>query len=328
MRSRINTFENQASLAAARAALKDNVVPGLAAGVQGRVLEIVSDGELRADSWPDGGAYVNAETPCSAAWGVGAAEGARLVIWLLGPERVADTAQVYHQLGRELADGAAVILASEVPWAGKKLCEGEYGEYTAEETTSALVLAGAERIVQMVEGPVFRLWHARIGGGRAHLSLVEAAERLTNGDWLGAENALATMEKPLTSLLAVREYALLAAGCRDLGDSRAACLEALSEVLRIDPCCARAMCGIGRIAALGGDLSTALEFFDAALKQEPALVAALHGRAVALEGLGDLAGALETARMAAELRPASAVMRAKVHQMGEALARPCEIAQP
>jgi hypothetical protein len=321
MASRRNSSDSRSFLTAARAALKDKIVMDLAGEVEGRVVEIlpVGHGGASACLWPSIVSYADGEVPQPVAWRPGVVTGAGLVLWLFGPERIAEPHRIYHRLARELGAGAAVVIASEAPWAGKQLSEGEFGEYTSEETTASLVLTGAEKIVQLVEGPIFKLWLARVGCGKAHRSLVDAAEHLERGDWLGAENALATMEKPLTSLLAVREYALLTAGCLDLGDDRAACLGALSEALHIDPYCARAMCGIGRIAALGGDLSIALDFFKLALEREPALVAALHGKAVVLEALGDLPEALKAVRIAAALRPSSAAIRAKEGELARAV---------
>ncbi|MCP4679853.1 MAG: hypothetical protein GY854_31045 [Deltaproteobacteria bacterium] len=245
-------------------------------------------------------------------------EPAGMALWLFGPERVTDPAAIYRLLYDNLAKDGILVIASEAPWPGKILCPGEYGEYTSEETASALTRAGFKDITSLIESPFFRMWKTNVEPGSAHQVLFEAEKCLGSGNWNAAEEQLMKLKEPLESVEAVREFALLVAACHDLAGRPEQCLDALTETLRIDPNCARAMCGLGRLSALGGDLGSASDFFSSALKLQPALVAALHGQAVIKEAEGNLEEAFPSMMAASDLRPKDDDLMTETVRLGNA----------
>ena len=252
---------------------------------------------------------------------------ARFGLWLFGPERVENPAAVYRALSDSLEDGATILIASEVPWPGKILGPDETAEFTAEETSASFVRAGFTDVDRLVEGPFFRIWRATKSEGKTHAALIRAEEALAAGEPAIAEQALEGITDQMDSVETVREFALLVAACHDLAGRRTACMDALSEALMLDPRCARAMCGLGRIAALSGELESAAEFFDAALKCEPALVAALHGQAVVREAKGDLDGAFSLMMTASDLRPKSDALLNETSRIGNQLGKLDEVSR-
>jgi tetratricopeptide (TPR) repeat protein len=142
---------------------------------------------------------------------------------------------------------------------------------------------------------------------------------LTAGNWQAAVEALGKLDDRLDSLAAVGEYALLLAACHDLAGNTARSYAALTEALRLDPQCGRALCGLGRLAALNEDLDGALLFFDAALRKSPYLVAALEGRATLNEVLGNLRSAYEDLLDASSFRPKDRELLLDVIRVGNQL---------
>ncbi len=290
----------ESALECAREALREYVVRPIAKEISGSIVEVyVDEGGIRLRFYADYDDYNSGKIVEEDQ----AVEPAELALWLFGPERVVEPSKVYRLLSAQLAEGATVLVSSESPWPGKILSPGEFGEYTSEETSAALTRAGFEEIGKLIEGPFFRLWHARRSAGSVYLALCRAEDHLSDGEWEQAEQHLAGVNEPLGSHDAVREYALLVAACHDLAGRSDACLDALTEALKLDPRCARAMCGLGRIAALRGDLGSAADFFESALRIQPSLVAAHHGRAVIKEAEGEIAEAFASMMTASDLRP-------------------------
>ncbi|MCP4601871.1 MAG: hypothetical protein GY847_15385 [Proteobacteria bacterium] len=319
----MNPLTPEDALECARQALREHVVLPIAKETPGQVVEVCID-EVQSvfcKRYQNGTDYTEAKVDVETkkeSENDALKESAHLVLWLFGPERVPEPPQVYRLLSRNLVEKATAIIASEAPWPGKILSPGEFGEYTAEETAAALVRAGFTEIVQLMEGPFFRLWRARRAVGSAHIALIDAENYLDVGNWREAEKSLESVNEPLGSLEIVREYALLVAACHDLAGRTELCLDALSEALRLDPYCARAMCGLGRVAALKGDLGSAQDFFASALKLQPALVAALHGQAVISEAEGNLAKAFSSMIIASDLRPKDDDLMIETVRLGNA----------
>jgi Flp pilus assembly protein TadD len=244
---------------------------------------------------------------------------ADIAIWLFGPEREVTPSEVLRTLSESVSTDGAVIIASEVPWPGKILASDECGEYTKEETAAMLIRAGFHEIETVIEGPFFRITKAKKCPGNAYRSLIEAEQCLDKGNFVQAEVVLNSLSEQMQSVEMVREYALLVAACHDLAGRHDPALEALSEALTLDPRCARAMCGLGRIAAIKGDLATAKDFFESALDCEPALVAGLHGMAVIQEARGEMKAAYRSMTIASDLRPSNENLLSDAARLGNAV---------
>jgi tetratricopeptide (TPR) repeat protein len=217
-----------------------------------------------------------------------------------------------------------VIVATECPWRGKILAPDEYAELTDEEMASSLVRAGFGAIERHVDGPFFRLWSARLEPGSAHELLSRASAMLEKKDPAAAEEVLSNLHEPL-SPDGVREYGLLVAACHDMAGRAEQAMAALSQILEIDPGCARALCGLGRLAALGGELNTARALFEQALSGQPALVAALRGKSAVAEALGDLQEAYSAVLTASDLRPTDDQLLVETVRLGRACGKQAHI---
>jgi len=321
------------ALECARAVLKENIILPLVKNNKGGILEAhcVRDGQIEyryhrtSDDYlanigqTTGTVLRQGEIPDNLDIG--------LALWLFGPERVETPSVVYRALSQLVSIGGNILVASEAPWPGKILSLGEYAEYTPEETIGCLVRAGFESIGEVIGGPFFRLFSGKRSHSKIYLSLMEAQDLLTEGNWEEAQIVLEKVKDPLLSLEAVREYALLVAACHDLAGRSVECLEALSEALNLDSTCSRAMCGLGRMALLRGDLGSAEEFFSAALRHQPSLVAALHGKAVVMEAAGKMDEAFETMVAASDLRPGNHDLMSEAMRIGNEIGRGEEVSR-
>jgi len=324
-------YKREDATECAREAVREQIVLPILARVSGRIVEVERRSAIESALvfHEDIHAYRRALT--SPSDGADAqqvpSEKAAAGVWLFGAERVENPTVIYRRLAESLADGAILLAASEVPWPGKILSSEESAEYTAEETAAAFVRAGFADIDRMVEGPFFRIWKATKRDNGAHAALCNAEDYLGTGDFASAERELDGITEQMSSTLVVREFALLVAACHDLAGRQAACLDALSEALMLDPRCARAMCGLGRIAALTGDVDGASDFFDAALRCEPALVAGLHGKAVVLESKGDPEGAFAAMVTASDLRPKNDQLLSEAARLGNIIGKLDDVAR-
>ncbi len=312
------------SIDAARVALRQGHLEAEARGTKGPVVEVLSLPEgPRLLTWLDGSSY--GETPAQdrpiAEVCFDEALEAELLVWLFGPERCAEPASVYRALWKMAAPKARLVIATEAPWPGKTLCPDEHAEHTSEELAASLTRSGFEGIGRMVDGPFFRLWQAQRRETEAPLVLAEAEDALIAGDWDKAGRHLENLTESLTSKNAVREYALLVAACHDMAQRPTQCFEALKETLALDESCARAYCGLGRLCALGGNWDASLTFFEKALSIEPALVAALHGKAAVLEAQGRVDEAFTFVVHASDLRPRDNVLMEEVVRLGNAIGK-------
>jgi tetratricopeptide (TPR) repeat protein len=320
------------TMASSRAALRESVIFPLAEETDGHIAELVSirQGDCHIERFDSVDAYkAYFHTIDEASFpGEGAANAAAtMVVWLFGPEREASPTEIYRALSDAVMPGGQIVVASEAPWPGKILASDEWGEYTNEETAAALIRAGFYDIDAIVEGPFFRLIRAKRRTDNVHRAFMDAERFLDQGDHASAEAALNSVTEQMDSALLVREYALLVAACHDLAGRPEHALEALSEALTLDPRCARAMCGIGRIAALKGDLTSAAEFFQSALRCEPALVAALHGMAIIQEAGGDLRSAYRSMVTASDLRPRNDALLSEAARLGNAIGKINDVAR-
>ena len=322
----------EGAIASAGDALRADTVGPMARGTQGPVLEIVprTNGEVGASIWTDGDAYVKGEAafcldPEDIAEGTTFGEPARLAVWLFGPERCRNPEAVYKWLSANTADDATLVLATEVPWMGKVLSPSEFAEYTDEEIGAGLVRVGFDKVRQVVPGPYFRLFTAERNGAVRDGFLTGVKDALDEGDTDEALRRLSGVEDGIESLAAVREYALLTAASHDLAGERDSAVEALIEALRIDPTCARAMCGLGRIAALEDDLENAALFFNGAINQQPFLVAALRGYGAVCEAINEKELAYDSMVAASELRPADEELLFEAVRLGNLLGRQDEV---
>jgi tetratricopeptide (TPR) repeat protein len=310
---------------ASRVALRESVVFPLVRETTGIIIEAATTSAAAPDILRfDGGdayeAYFSnidetAPTPPVKA----PEEPAEIAIWLFGPEREMSPSNVYRALTEAIAPNGTIFVASEVPWPGKILAGDERGEYTLEETEAMLIRAGFYDVESIIEGPFFRITRAKKSTSNAYRALIEAEAHLDAGEPARAEQALNSLTEQLDSAAMVREYAMLIAACHDLAGRHEQTLEALSEALTLDPRCARAMCGLGRIAAIKGDLSTANDFFQSALRCEPALVAGHHGMAIIQEAEGKLMDAYQSMITASDLRPKNEALLSEAARIGNAI---------
>jgi len=318
-------------IGASRAALRESVIFPLVRSVGGRIAEVSPEKHdaPRIQTFEDADAYEGAftsteDTPPEVS--APADLSADIAVWLFGPEREARPSEVYRSLTEAVSPGGIIVVASEVPWPGKLLAGDEHGEFTAEETAAMLIRAGFHDVESIIEGPFFRITKARKTPGNAYRALIEAEQFLDVENHRDAEAVLNSLSEQMSSAEMVREYALLVAACHDLAGRHEHALEALSEALTLDPRCARAMCGLGRIAAIKGDLATAADFFESALRSEPALVAGLHGIAVIQEAAGDLRSAYKSMLTASDLRPKNDALMSEAARLGNAAGEKTDVA--
>jgi tetratricopeptide (TPR) repeat protein len=318
-------FKHEQTVTLSRNALRESIIFPLIDAETGPIAEVLANPETGAPvlaRFEKGTAYRDYHQPADAERPFpkeASDSDALTAVWLFGPERVETPSTIYRRLSRIVAPKGRVLVASEVPWPGKILAQGEWGEYTTEETGAALIRAGFKDVEMIIDGPFFRLATARRSESDAFISLLEAEALLDRGDHVAAEQVLGGITAQMDSTLIVREYALLVAACHDLAGRADHALEALSEALTLDPRCARAMCGLGRIAALKGDLSSARDFFSSALKFQPALVAGLHGIAVIEEASGHLDVAYKAMIAASDLRPRNDDLMSEAARLGNAI---------
>ncbi|MDJ0761577.1 MAG: hypothetical protein QNJ97_01205 [Myxococcota bacterium] len=322
------------ALACARDTLRSQIVFPTVEAISGAVAEvdIRSAGQVVIEHYEDADAYVRREPshlhplggkpPGNTSIGT-----AQLGVWLFGPSRVNTPSHVYRLLSSRVDKGHKAIIATETPWQGKLLTPQEYGEYTTEETCAMLIRTGFERIDEVISGPFFSLWEAYRSEDETYQILIDAEIALDKGDWASAEQGLASIEQQLKTAEMVREYALLVAACHDLAGRVPQCLDALTCALDLDPQCARAMCGLARIAALKGDLESADQFFSSALKHQPALVAGCHGLAVVKEAQGKLDDAFLMMMTASDLRPKDDGLMMETVRIGNAAGKGTEVSR-
>lgn len=314
-------YKHEKAVAFSRDALRESVIFPLVRKTSGGIVEVYPTrrGEEPALKWfDDADEYVRRCQDSEEAPGKTDAvnQDIKLGIWLFGPEREEIPSRTYRMVSETLSPGGSIIVASEAPWPGKILATGEFGEYTTEETVASLIRSGFKDVESIIEGPFFRITRALRSPSDAHVALVEAERCLDQGDHANAELALNSITAQMDSAPMVREYALLIAACHDLAGRPEHALEALSEALTLDPRCARAMCGLGRIAALKGDLASSRDFFQSALRCEPALVAGLHGMAVIEEAEGNLKEAYRAMLTASDLRPKNSDLLSEAARLG------------
>lgn len=322
MSSTMEPYKHERAVAFSRDALRESVILPLVQKTSGGIVEVCPTmrGEEPAfKRFDDADEYMrffqDDEEVAPDETGLGNRD-IQLGIWLFGPEREESPSRTYRMVSETLSPGGSIIVASEAPWTGKILAAGEFGEYTVEETVASLIRSGFKDVESIIEGPFFRITRALRSQSDAHVALVEAERHLDQGDPASAELVLNSITSQMDSALMVREYALLIAACHDLAGRPEHALEALSEALTLDPRCARAMCGLGRIAALRGDLASARAFFQSALRCEPALVAGLHGMAVIEEAEGNLREAYRVMLTASDLRPQNSELLSEAARLG------------
>jgi len=328
------TLRLEEAVSQARNAIKSHTIAPLTANIKDPVIEVLpaANGNPKAFIWVNGQSYQRGDAPVildsddmlSDNFLGGAPAG--FALWLFGPERVADPGKVYKWLGGAMAHGALLVIASEVPRVGKILSEKEFGNYSEEETAANLVRAGFEGIREMVEGPIFRLWSASRTSTEHREAFAAAQSCLELGEWALATQRLESIEDSIDTLQELKEFAILMAACHDLAGRPLDAMETLFEVLRIDPECARAMCGIGRLSALGDNLQSAAVFFNAALECQPFLVAALQGSAAVEEATGNNDKAWLALKTASDLRPIDEDLLFETVRMGNAAGLQDEIA--
>ncbi|MBN2528290.1 MAG: hypothetical protein JXR76_17995 [Deltaproteobacteria bacterium] len=307
----------------ARKMLKLELLKDVASKTNGPLVEIVSypDGNPGGFLWLNGASFNRGDVPIGfnledMQRGQPWLDDIRFAVWLFGPTQVKNPLKVYRWLNRHMSWNATFYMATEIPWRGKKPQFHEYGHYADEEIHASLVRSGFERIHHSVDSPYFRIWTAQKSHCLSPELFQRVEEQLSRGNWREAVDALGKLDDKLDSLPAVREYALLLAACHDLAGNTAQAYAALSEVRRLDGDCARALCGLGRLAALDDDLWGALAYFDLALKKSPQLVAALHGRALMCESLGDYTTAYEDLVDASNFRPQDEALLRDVIRLG------------
>ena len=333
MSSTMEPYKHEKAVAFSRDALRESVIFPLVRKTSGGILEVSATmrGEtpsfLCFDSAEEYLSHHLREEAPSEGGGRRNSDDVNLGIWLFGPERDECPSKTYRIISEKLNPGGSILVASEVPWPGKILAAGELGEYTIEETIASLIRAGFKDVESIIEGPFFRITRALRSQSDAHVALVEAESFLDRGDHESAEKVLNSITTQMDSAPMVREYALLIAACHDLGGRPEHALEALSEALTLDPRCARAMCGLGRIAALKGDIASARDFFRSALRCEPALVAGLHGMGVIEEAEGNLKEAYLAMRTASDLRPKNSELLSDAARLGNLIGELDDVAR-
>ena len=317
----------------ARDMLKMDLIKEEIRGAAGAVVEIVSypNGDPGGYYWVNGEAFHRGDAPIGfdlndmkngQPW-LGDIETA---LWLFGPSQVKEPGVVYRWVHSRMSPDAAFYVANEIPWRGKSPQMQDYVNYTDEEIHASLVRGGFENISHSDEGPYFRLWKASRSSSIHPELFYKVESHLSAGKWRTAVEALGELDDKLDSLPAVREYALLLAACHDLAGNTSQSYAALTEALRIDPQCGRAMCGLGRLAAIKQDFEGALLFFESALKRSPSLVAALEGHALVCELMGDLQSAYEDMVDASNFRPRDEDLMFDVIRLGNRLGYQDEVA--
>lgn len=314
------------ALGEARKKLKVDWFQEKALNIKGAVVEIVSypNGKPGGYIWFSGKSFAKGDVPVGFDYndmnnGQPWLEDIQMAIWLFGPSRVEEPLQVYRWLNHAMADGATFYMTTQIPWSGKMPLDFEFGQYSDEETHAALVRTGFNRIGQSVNGPYFRLWNATKSKEVDSYIFQRVEKHLNAGNWRVAVELLGQLDEKLDSLAAVREYALLLAACHDLAGNTKQSYAALSETLRLDPECGRAMCGLGRLAALNGDFVGASIFFESALKKTPCLVAALRGHAAICEMVGDVEQAYKNIVDASNFRPMDENLLFEVIRLGNTI---------
>jgi tetratricopeptide (TPR) repeat protein len=227
---------------------------------------------------------------------------AKMAFWLFGPAHMNDPQGVYKWLSELLYDGAPLVIAEESLWVEKFPDPEEYLKHTTEEICAMLARSGFNKTATHVDGPYFRLWRAQKSSSSAHRYFDAIQILLSKGDWNRALKKLNQMEEHLFDLPSIKEYLLLMAAAYDLKGNLNYAVQTLNEVLRIDPLCARAMCGFGRIAALKGDLKNAYLWFATALEHQPYLVSALLGQSAVYELTGQIEKAYKNMKLASNMR--------------------------
>ncbi len=296
------------------------------ADVKGTVVEVLSwpNGEPAGYHWDNGRDFANGGAPVAFDFRKSSSElpwkdKIHAVIWFFGPSKVKSPQSVLAWLHARMSDDGMIHLTNEIPWHGKTSQTQEFALYNNEEIHALLVRNGFNCIEHLEEGLYFRHWRARKSTNVVPERFMKVETELTNGDWQAAVAALGKLDDQLDSLPAVREYALLLAACHDLAGNTARSYAALTEALRLDPRCGRALCGLGRLAALNDDLDGALLFFDSALRKSPYLVAALEGRATVNEMLGNYRSAYEDLLDATSFRPGDRELLLDVIRVGNQL---------
>jgi hypothetical protein len=315
----------------ARETLARELAERLVRDVSGAVLEIRHDGMLpavvsfweNAASWPGkqptGGFILGEDTPSNSA-----AAPAAFAVWLFGPERAPSPKEILRRLAGLVKVGGTVVVASESPWPGKSLAADEFGEYTAEEIAAYMVRAGVGERMRHAAGEGFAVWIGTRSGNPTFDGIAVAAHAVENGQHEVAERALESASRQLEERQAVLELILLTAACHDLAGRYHECAEALVEAVALEPRCARAMCGLGRIALLLGQTDEARAWFARALTLQPALVAGLRGMALACERTGAARESYGHLAAAALLRPGDERMACQAVDLGFSIGVPRE----
>lgn len=317
----------------AREMLKMELIGETSAHIDGAIAEIVSypNGAPGGFLWVTGESFHRGDAPLGfdltdMKSGQPWLENIQMAMWFFGPSQVQDPGYVYRWLNDHMENHAPLYMTTEIPWRGNMPNLNEYGQYVDEEIHAALVRSGFDQIRHSVDGPYFRFWAAAKSASTDHRVFQKVESQLAKGNWRVAVEALGELDDSLESLAAVREYALLLAACHDLAGNTRQSYTALTEALRMDPDCARAMCGLGRLAALNNDMDGAMLFFESALKKSPCMVAALRGRAVVCEMMGDLQTAYEDMMDASNFRPFEEDLILDVVRLGNSLGHYDEIA--
>ena len=310
----------------ARDMLKIELIKENVRDVSGAVIEVVSypNGDPGGYYWINGDSFNRGDAPIAfdltdMTSGQPWLNDIAMALWMFGPSLVKDASVVYRWLHAHMAVDGVLCLANEIPWRGKMPQRNEFGHFSDEEIHALLVRSGFENIGFSDEGPYFRLWRATRSATITPDMFYKVESQLKRGNWRDAVEALGELDDCLDTLPAVREYALLLAACHDLAGNTTQSYAALTEALRMDPECGRAMCGLGRLAAIKQDFDGALLFFESALKKSPTLVAALEGRALICELLGDFKSAYEDLVDASNFRPRDEDLLFEVIRLGNLL---------
>jgi len=312
-------------------ALARELAERLVREVDGPVLEIRHDGLLPAivSYWEDAAAWPGRQPTGGFILGEGApansaAASAAFAVWLFGPERAPSPKEILRRLAAHVRVGGTVVVASESPWPGKSLAADEFGEYTSEEIAAYMIRAGVGERMRYAAGEGFAVWIGTRSGNPTFEGIAAAARAVESGQHEVAQRALGSVSRQLDERPAVLELILLTAACHDLAGRYHECADALAEAVALEPRCARAMCGLGRIALLHGESEEARAWFARALALQPALVAGLRGMALACERAGDARESYDHLAAAALLRPGDERMACEAVDLGFSIGVPRE----
>ncbi|MBN2804316.1 MAG: tetratricopeptide repeat protein [Deltaproteobacteria bacterium] len=295
---------NSYKLANARRALKESGVISELKSDSGSVVEIhdVENGKANIDYWPDASSYIDNLSPSLMPRSFDT-EKIGSAVWLLGPERVYDLEPVFEWLGENISQGGTMIIASEIPWPGKFLADDEFAEYTNEEIIGTLTRSGFGEIRDIAISQFVRFWSCTKINSSQNALLSSTSKLLKAGKVEDALTLLNNLNDIQLLPQEIIEVGLLVAEIHKQQFRPEEQLDALENVLKINPESARAYTELGFLAFELGDTDDAFDLFNQALTYEPAFSDALKGRALVFEQKGQMAEAVSSAILSARLKP-------------------------